>query len=172
MVTQNLNQIANAVLTANVAAKQDRIVFGLSSGLRVPMAILSQGRLPSPSSHEHEPAERPLMYATAYVDADATRAGRLASFSGTLAGFGRLAGPISQGWSTWRCETTIATFGHRVRTKTVVGRASSDPVAFRRQQSSRDYLSHGCFGEKRDVDLRERNASLARGTAPTATRGK
>jgi hypothetical protein len=173
MATLNLNQIANATLTAlNVAATQDRIVFGNATGLRMSPATLSQGRLPSPSSHEHDPSGRPAMYAKAYVVKAAKRAGRLASFSGTLAGFGRLARPLSTGWRGWRSGTTTTAFGLRVREVEVVGRAGSDPVTVRRQAGGHDCLSHGRRGATSDADYCGPNAMPALGTAPTATRGK
>ena len=173
MATLNLNQIANATRTAlNVAATQDRIVFGNATGLRMSPATLSQGRLPSPSSHEHDLSVRPAMYAKAYVVKAATRAGRLASFSGTLAGFGRLARPLSSGWRGWRSGTTTTTCRLQVREVEVVGRAGSDPVTVRRQAGGHDYLSHGRLGEMCDADQSGPNAMPAFGTAPTATRGK
>jgi hypothetical protein len=168
MATQNLNQMTNAVLTAtNAAATQDRIGFGVVASLATPPAVLSHGRLPSPSSHEPSDRERHPMYARADMLA-AKRAGRSAGFSGTLACLGRFAS-----WQ-WRNEAATPAIRERLSVRgevRVVGRVGSGPVACRRVHDGRDYLSHGCRGEQGNGGI-GRYAAPVRGPAPTALRGK
>ena len=175
MATLKLNSMTNAVLTANAAAKQGRIAFGVVANLAMPPAILSQGRHPSPSSRlEPEPGLRPCHDATrAYMDTTAKRAGRPASFSGSLACLLRLSGQLVTGKPIWRRGTvTPTTFGPRVRGFGAdSGRVGSDPFGWCRQSGGRDYLSHDRRGHQRDTDS-GRFATLVVGAARTALRGK
>src|SRR5262245_37332522 len=155
MATKNLNSMTNAMLTANAAATQGRIAFGVVADLVMPPAILSQGRRVSPSSRlESEPSPRLRHHAKAYMDAIAKRAGRSASFSGSLACLLSLQGQLVTGRPVWRRGTATPTaFGPNVRGFGAdSGRVGSDPFGWCRQNGGRDYLSHDRHGDQRDTD--------------------